>query len=666
MLRAKIFLFSFSILLYVLNPHALFSQEWLGNKIGINNNVPTPWTPLKIKSGTNQTYTVSCWGRDYFFSGNSLMEQTISQNEPIFQSPVKLKYNNNSNWIPIASKIIKNEPTIIQLEFLSKLNQTGTEIKNKTTITIHYDGVIFFQNEISSRSKLNGRIQMTISLKENSAKNIHRAVKEEKDLPQKRVSDFFPESDQTSFVPFIWVGNWERGLFWFAESPFNWLNYKKDNAIVFSKNRQNNSADITFNLIDKNSINSNTWTFEFGLQSTPVRAMTENWRSWQLWGIPEGNLQIVWPDAGTDRETKFFGYPEARNQRNFNSEVKRIQTSNRKALLYNALTYFSSAAPEWATFKNKWDIQGITDRTAPVVAYAGEYSNINITDPDFQDFIIWKSDKFLRETNSDGYYLDLAMIGNLNAHKKVKTFKGVAENLPYYPIMEYRKIHERFYKMVKSHGKNKLLISHSWFITTPFLGYSDALVNGEQYRQFGTKVKGDYLELTSLQSFQSEFSGKQFGFPIIFLPVLEAPYYKTIYPTRYLAAILLQHDVLVWPSNSVFVVWSERYKLLTGFAGYQQAEFIPYYSDNRILISPNNTVIGSVYKNSRGDYLCIVSNLDNKPFSGNIIFSDKNTSLSNFVLSPKNGRNISRIKTENSIAVNIEKQDYAAFYLLRK
>jgi len=665
MLKVRIILIF--LFLTLINPFLILSQEWLGNRIGIDDSVPMPWSPLKLQPGANNSYIVSCWGRTYTLSPVSLMDQSTSLNEHILLKPITLSYDNNSDWTSISKKIIKDTPAVVQLEFVSTLkNRDRTQINNKTNVTIYYDGVVFFNSELSSRSVLKGAISIDIPINVNIAKNIHRAVKEDKNYPQKRVSDSFPASDQTSYIPFIWAGNWEKGLFWFAESPFNWTNYKKENAVIFSKDNRNNTANIRLNLTEKNSIKSNTWTFEFGLQTTPVRPMPDNWRSWQLWGIPEGNIQIVWPDAGTDRETKYFGYPEAKNNRGFNSEVKKIQSTNKKALLYNALTFFSSATPEWAQFKSRWDIQGATDRTAPVITYNGEYSTINITDPYFQDFIVWKSDKFLRESKADGYYLDLAMIGNLNGQKKVRSFKGTAENLPYYPIMEFRKLHERFYKMVKSHGANKLIINHSWFITTPFLGFSDALVNGEQYRQFGSKVKGDYLEVATLQTFQSEFSGSQFGFPLIFLPVMEAPYYKTIYPTRYLAALLLQHDALVWPSNSVFVVWSERYKLLSGFTGFNQAKFIPYYANNPVLKSQHKMVIGSVYKNYKGEYLCIVSNLNNIPFSGNITFSDNNTSLSNFVLSSKNGRNISRINNSNTINLKIEKQDYAVFYLLKK
>src|SRR5690606_18142742 len=144
-----------------------------------------------------------------------------------------------------------------------------------------------------------------------------------------------------------------------------------------------------------------------------------------------------------------------------------------------------------------------------VRAYSGSFARVNITDPAFQDFIVWKSNQFLQNAKMDGFYLDNAMIVDLNKNKLVKSFNNVLnKKIPYYPIMSSRKLQERFYKMVKSNGKDKLVILHSSAqIVPPVLAFGDAYLDGEQFRQDVARVNDDYLEVTNLAAFQSEFSG---------------------------------------------------------------------------------------------------------------------------------------------------------------
>lgn len=643
-----------------------FSQEWIGNKIGVDDNVPIPWTPISIQSISANSYSVSCWGRKYTFDGSTLIKQIESLNEKVLSSPVTIKYGNSNSWKTISSKIIKQENGHAQFEFNSLLKQKNKQITNKTIIDIYYDGVIFYHIELSSTQDLSESIEINFSIQNNIARHIHRWKNSNQQNPQWWYSGEYPLFDKTNFIPYWWVGNQEKGLFWFAESPYNWINYKKNDAVNFSKRSYSDDASVVLNLTDINSYKSHTWTFEFGLQATPVKPMPNNWRSWQLGEIPESNINMIWPEVGKPYALKFFGYPEARNIDSFNSQVKKLKSENKKVLVYNALTYLSHATPEWKQFQQIWDIDALSDAGGDVRAYGADYSRINITDDKFQDFIVWKSYKFMKDTDIDGYYLDNCMITNINNKKEVRSFKSSSEKLPYFPIMESRKLFERFYKTVKSERSNKLVLAHSSArIVPPILGFSDAVIDGEQFRQQRTKVKGDYLEKVDLETFQSEFLGAQYGFPIIFLPVFDAIYYKTYYPTRYLAAILLQHDILVWPQASVYVVWSERYKLLSEFPEYETASFKAYYSNEKILSSDTKNVIGSVYKNNRNEYLCIVSNLNNIDFKGEITFTDSQHVLDYYKLIVKNGRNKSRISSSKSIYVEIKKQDYAAFYLLK-
>ena len=64
------------LILTILFNSSLKSQVWLNNKIGINDEVPLPWKPLKILH-RNDDFIVKCWGRDYVFNPTVILKQVV-------------------------------------------------------------------------------------------------------------------------------------------------------------------------------------------------------------------------------------------------------------------------------------------------------------------------------------------------------------------------------------------------------------------------------------------------------------------------------------------------------------------------------------------------------------------------------------------------------------
>ena len=185
--------------------------------------------------------------------------------------------------------------------------------------------------------------------------------------------------------------------------------------------------------------------------------------------------------------------------------------------------------------------------------------------------------------------------------------------------MAYRSLYERFYKMVKGVNPENLIFVHSSArVVPPILSFADAYVDGEQFKNYKMRVKGDYLDLTSLASFQSEFAGKPYGLPAIFIPEFTSQFSQSVESTRKLAAILLLHDILVWPVWSNTNIWVQRNKILNKFPGLASAKFISYYDKNRLFYSDNADVYVSAYQNNNNEYLMIIANLSNSAKKVNI------------------------------------------------
>jgi len=133
------------------------------------------------------------------------------------------------------------------------------------------------------------------------------------------------------------------------------------------------------------------------------------------------------------------------------------------------------------------------------------------------------------------------------------------------------------YSVLKSNPKQSLTIAHmSSKVTIPILAYEDAYLDGEQ---FGDVVKDNYLDVLTLEAFRTEFVGKQWGLIPIFLPEFRRPYIDKVEPTRGLMALLMLHDVLIWPEWCNVSVVNDALQALDKFE-YADADFIPYYARN--------------------------------------------------------------------------------------
>src|SRR5690606_31794398 len=237
--------------------------------------------------------------------------------------------------------------------------------------------------------------------------------------------------------------------------------------------------------------------------------------------------------------------------------------------------------------------------------------------------------------------------------------------LPYYPILEARKLHERFYKMVKSRGRDNVVITHSSSrIIPPILAFGDAYVSGEQYRQERVHVQDDYLKVSGLEAFQTEFSGYPFGLAGIFLPAFKQQNYLVAEPTRALAAVLLQHDIKAWPIWSATIVWDEVNKALDAFPGFLSSTFIPYYATNPLIKTKKTNILAGAYKNIKGEYLCVISNVSSQLSDVVIEFND--ISISNYEIRKLTPRGKIKTVVGKNIGAEILAKDYFIFYLSPK
>lgn len=595
---------------------------WENNKIGLEDKVLPPWTPMELNENT-----VSCWGRKYIFEASPLLTQVNAQNKNLLANPIQLKAT-------VKGKPIQWESSISQRELSSKktsvqINGTLTAKSQKKTVKlnvsnfIEFDGlnVIKLSSTGSDATTLDS-LTLDIPMRGEHVQYRHQWFYVwDKD----KSSGFLPKGqgvlEQGKFTPYYWLGDTKQGLFWFCESDEMWPNGQNSNAVQIV--RQDNDIILRLNLLVPGQELPANWHFTFGLQATPVKALAKDWRKWRFAPGINNNLDVIWPVAARKDSIPLYGYPEARKEDEpFINRINSLTKRGAKPVLYLFLTWMTKECPEWDFYGKAWEVKCRTTS-----AEAEDLTPVAINNKDYQDFIVWKTKQFVEKYNIGGAYHDntgLFPIESMPGGGYVRN----GEKYPTYPILAQRQLYKRNYAMYKSLPGETFLIAHtSRSLVIPVLAYEDAFLVGEHFRG---RVLDNYMDTFSLDFFRTEIMGRQWGVPSVFLPELggnsQGDAAKEIAPTRGMMALLMLHDVGLWPIWCNAKVANEALTALDKF-GYVDSEFVGYFDSPAPAVTEMKDIYVSMYKRADKRALLIIGNLGRENQKGTITINAQSIGL---------------------------------------
>jgi hypothetical protein len=594
------------------------SMAWIGNKLGLEDKVLPPWTPLRA-AGT----TLSCWGRDYAFGQAALPTQITSAGSPLLSRPISVTASAGG---PVAWRQTvrpgRHSDTRAELTGEITGKAGGAPVTLRTKITAEYDGVVLVEMSADNPDKLPlDTLSVDIPVKSAHAIYRHRWAPTWEGL-----TGNLPEGngvvDKDKFIPYYWLGDNDRGLFWFCESDEFWPNGDSPNAIEVV--RSGDETVLRLNLLAKGQKLAPNWKFAFGLQATPVKPIPRDWRKWRLQPATRANVAIMWPTPAPN-SLRYYGYPEATDPKLFAGEVDKLHAQKTLAVPYLCLSFISAACPEWPYFSKVWGMGGGDSGSSDVAAYGAMFAMASPVGKGYADFIVWKNKQFIDTYKIDGLYHD-------NSHPYPSTnmdagcgYMRDGQVRQTFPILGFRSLYRRMYAVMKSENKPTFTMAHmSGKVTIPILGYDDSYLDGEH---FSGRMKDSYLDLIGLDTFRAEFMGRQWGIMPFFIPELRAPYDQQVEPTRGMMALLMIHDVSPWAIWCNVKVLDEAWDALDKF-GYVNASFIPYFDPQPPASTDMKDTYVSAYKRADGATLLIVANLGKEDRSGTVRINAKRLGLS--------------------------------------
>jgi hypothetical protein len=524
-----------------------------------------------------------------------------------------------------------------------------------TKVSIEFDGLMLYEISVpEGEGKDIENITIDIPLLNNIAVYRHRFGWAWKDVAS--YSGSLPKTtgviERSKFIPFYWFGDDYRGLFWFSESDEMWPNGRNNDAIQVIRT----DKELLLRLVIKKATQTlpPNWKLVFGLQATPVKPIPKNWRSIRLAPARKANINIVWPEP-TKASLLYYGYPEAADQKIFAERIRELNAKRIKAAPYVCLTHLSTASPEWQKYASQWSTSQFDTESGDVKAFGASFAKVSPTGSGWSDFIVWKTKRFMDQHGITSIYHD-----NTQPYGCAAPVNGVGymrDGKPQmaFPILGYRSLYRRMYSVIKRNPKQTFTIAHmSSKVTIPILAYEDAYLDGEQ---FGDVVKDNYLDVLTLDAFRVEFVGQQWGLIPIFLPEFRPPYIDKVEPTRGLMALLMIHDVAIWPLWCNLDVVNEALYALDEF-GYSNAEFIPYFDAVPPAASTLKDVYVSAYKRPDGKVLLIIGNLGKESREGEITINTKRLGIkTDKIITWPDKQQIS-LKGDGVIRVYIPRQGY--------
>jgi hypothetical protein len=588
--------------------------DWLGNGLGMEDKVLPPWTPLEA-DGTE----VRCWGRSYEFEG-LLPSQVTTAGAEVLSRPIALSVGaggETAEWREQSARSLRSSPTKADLEAEGVAALNDASVRFRAAVHAEYDGFVLIELTCDDPANLPAEeLSLEIPVKARNAIYRHRYA-----------ATWIPTSgnvpagegvvDRSAWIPFAWLGDNDRGLFWCVESDEGWPNGQAENA--FEIVRQGDEIVMRLNLLAPGQRLPADWKLVLGLQATPVKPIPQDWRKWRMSSALGGglamtrqNVHIVWPEAANPDSLAAFGYPEARDPARFAAHISQLHEQGLKAVPYLCLTYLREDIPEWQFYKALWAM-GPVDPSIPDAGWKHTFAMVSPNGRGYADFIMAQTKAFLEQYGIDGVYHDQthpymssAVAAGVGYERDSRTGTGT-------PILGYRQLYRRDYAIIKGLPRETFTQAHmSGKMMIPVLAYDDSYLDGEHFRDV---VKDSYLDVMTLDSFRCEYMGRQWGLMPFFLPEFRSPYIEQVEPTRGMMALLLIHDVGIWPIWCNPKVVDEAYRAMDAF-GFVDSEFLPYFDEQPPATTDLPDVYVSAYRRMDDQALLVIANLGREERTG--------------------------------------------------
>ena len=492
--------------------HRPVTPPWMKTRDDSKDRVLPPFTPL-VTEGDRDTVDVRCWGRVYRYRSAPVPAAIGTGGlDDILAGPMALVADGAT--LPAAALEVTLRSDI-RADLSASVETDALRLTN--TCWIEYDGLIYNTVDVTAKTNVD-TIDLRVPCKAAHARYAH--------LTGGLMSlggGYTREVDETftsGFWPVVWLGDFERGLCWFAETRGHLAARVSEPIAV---HRTDEVVTLRIRLVDKLEAGKSV-TLKFGFMATPVRPLHPRYplnvfaRAYPHWKQPPPRQ--IHADVWWSFHQWFLDIPEHQGPgRAFTIPHERWRRRLKAVAPLKALPYFdpytlTSEYPEANWYLREWEMLPAVHRTG------GTRKLPDGTERQFMEY--WMSPQaesfrryfthriagLIERTGIHGLYFDFGVA--------LRDSNGYHGGHGGYCILAVRDLYRRLVnEFVKAGVTDYVIVVHnSRSVQIPSLAFATHLYNGEHHRQkSGSTLHDgrDYLDTLPLYYFGIEQSGLPWG-----------------------------------------------------------------------------------------------------------------------------------------------------------
>ena len=510
---------------------------WWNTKAGNIEKVIPPWTPVKVEGDT-----IGVWGRTMTVGTAGLPAQIVSQGRPLLAAPAVLRVRKPDGSIAEARG---DKPRIASSAAHRVVAEAAADVENLTVasrVTTEFDGMYKVEMTLAPRGKVEvAGLQVVLPLAPEIANYVYgkgEGIRSGFDigfLPRDKTgriwSSLRVDSQPMlvgSFIPYLWVGDPDVGLAWFADSDKGWVPGGATPAIELVRGEK--SVDMVLNLISAPFTLDAPRTIVFALQASPAKPLTDGWRAepWWCghtfgwgggcWAYPDGKGSTIWQSRPNTTNVELC--------RKRSDEVHKNGGICVPYFEYNTM----SDNGEQAYFGEAWKAS-----SGPL--WYGK---------PLTDYIIWNLDRWVKSCEIDGWYLDNVRpvhCDNIDAGRGYRLPDGRVQ--PEFNMFTMREFFLRLRAVWHENGRKSHIVNHMTNnMILPWNAPADVGYDGEHHVIYPEMGK-DFMDMWSLERMRMAVPGT-WGVNVNFMNEYQGtwdPQRKAAAMRAYNGAVLL-HDAL--------------------------------------------------------------------------------------------------------------------------
>lgn len=536
--------------------------------------VPRPYSPVTAKAAE-----FSCLGRTARLGAMLLPQQISSAGQPLLAAPVRIVSEPDIlAGLTGRGRVTDNSGELAQWDWAGESPQATI----RSRMTGECDGLMWYEVTITLKSPLKlASLKLEIPRTRDTARYLHAA-----NFAWPGFSSGLEEIGGTwrhAFMPYIWLGDEQRGLAWCMESDKG--SALNDAANALAVNTQAAVVRFSANIIDREQTIDAPIVLRFGLQASPVKPVSFEWRAKAriVHGItydhckPDKDGKILLDDlqrqgvktvAYHQMWTDYYGKVTTPYADDLRKLITECHKRGIKLIVYIGYG-LARNAPELQGHHDNWSVMPLIPWD-PTWNVENQGFDATCARSGWSDWIVRGIDQLFTDYDLDGLYFD----GTSEAFRCQNESHGCGYRdsegklHPTYCVLDVRKMMRGIADAVHRHKPDGILDVHmSSSLTLPTLSFCDSYWDGEQFEGLTTK---DKFELP-LHAFRTEFMGYAHGLDAEFLCYEGRPF-----SLDEAIALAWLHGVEVRPYPGTIQHIAPIWRAMDSF-GTTKAEWLPYW-----------------------------------------------------------------------------------------